>query len=64
MKSKDVQGYETEEEFNIELKKLNLPEEYLSPDEVFEKYKEDPVLPWFTEDIKKQLEEIKGKSEK
>lgn len=42
-------------------KKLNLSEEMLSPDAVYEQYKTDPVLPWFPEkDIKKKLEEVKA----
>ena len=57
--TKDVKGFETELDFKAELKKLNLPEEFLNPDAVFEQYKNDPVLPWFPEDIKKQLEEVK-----
>ena len=44
-----------------ELKKLNLPEEMLNPDQVYEQFKTDPILPWFPEDIKKQLEEAKNK---
>lgn len=53
--------FDKEKDFKNELKKLNLPEEFLNPDEVFEQYKNDPVLPWFPEDIKKQLEEVKAK---
>jgi len=51
--------FEKESDFKSELKKLNLPEEMLTPDAVFEQYKNDPVLSWFPEDIKKQLEEVK-----
>ena len=47
-------------DFKKELKKLNLPEEYLNPEEVFEQYKNDPVLPWFLEDIKKRIKEQKS----
>ena len=57
----NVKGFDKESEFKAELKKLNLPEEYLNPEEVFEQYKNDPVLPWFPEDIKKQLEDVKNK---
>lgn len=57
--TKDVKGYELESDFKIELKKLSLPETFLIPDEVYEQYKNNPVLPWFPEDIKKQLEEAK-----
>lgn len=53
--------FEKEIDFKKELKKLNLPEEWLTPNEVFEQYKNDPILPWFPEDIKKQLEEVKAK---
>ncbi len=51
--------FDKESEFKAELKNLNLPEEMLTPDAVFEQYKNNPVLPWFPEDIKKQLEEVK-----
>ena len=47
-------------EIKAKLKKLNLSEEMLSPDAVYEQYKTDPVLPWFPEDIKKKLEEVKA----
>lgn len=56
-----INYFEKEEEFKAELKKLNLPEKYLTPDDVFEQYQNGPVLPWFPEDIKKQLEEVKAK---
>lgn len=62
-KTKEVRGYEKELDFQAELKKLNLPETFLSPDEVYEQYKQDPVLPWFPEGIKKQLQEVKAKKE-
>ncbi|WP_157444259.1 MULTISPECIES: hypothetical protein [unclassified Chryseobacterium] len=51
-------------DFQAEIKKLNLPETFLNPDEVYEQYKQDPVLPWFPEDIKKQLQEAKAKQNK
>ena len=44
-----------------ELKKCNLPEVLLSPDEVYEQFKNNPILPWFPEDVKKHLEEAKIK---
>ncbi|WP_131725581.1 MULTISPECIES: hypothetical protein [unclassified Chryseobacterium] len=47
-----------ESDFQAKLKELNLPETFLNPDEVYEQYKQNPVLLWFPEDIKKQLEEI------
>ena len=56
--------FKQESDFKSELKKLNLPEEFLTPDEVYEQYKNDPVLPWFPENIKKQLEEAKTKQRK
>ncbi|MEE6130387.1 hypothetical protein V2E39_23515 [Chryseobacterium arthrosphaerae] len=59
--TKDVKGYELESAFKAELKKLNLPETFLNPDEVFEQYKNDPVLPWFPDNIKRQLEEVKAR---
>lgn len=63
-KTKEVRGYEKELDFQAELKKLNLPETFLNPDEVYEQYKQNPVLPWFPEDIKKQLKEAKAKQGK
>lgn len=51
--------FDKEKEFKEELQKLNLPEEWLTPNEVFEQYKNDPVLPWFPDEIKKQLREVK-----
>ena len=56
---KSLKIFVKESDFKAELKKLNLAEEFLNPDVVFEQYKNDPVLPWFPEDIKKQLEEVK-----
>lgn len=63
-KTKEVKGFEYEKDFKRELKKLNLPEEFLNPDEIYQQYKQDPVLPWFPEEIKKQLEEVKAKQGK
>lgn len=63
-KTKEVKGFELEKDFKAELKKLNLPETFLNPDEIYEEYKQNPILPWFPEDIKKQLEEVKAKKEK
>ncbi|WP_312302737.1 hypothetical protein [Chryseobacterium sp.] len=57
----DLKLHTTESAFKTELKKLNLPETFLNPDEVFEQYKNDPVLPWFPDDIKRQLEEVKAR---
>lgn len=61
IETKEVTGFESESDFKTELKKLNLPEELLSPDVVYGQYKNDPVLPWFPDDVKKQLEEVKAK---
>ncbi|MGL6126640.1 hypothetical protein [Chryseobacterium artocarpi] len=58
-KDLNVIFFDKESAFKAELKKLNLPETFLNPDEVFEQYKNDPVLPWFPDDIKKRLEEVK-----
>lgn len=33
----------------------------MSPDEVYEQFKNDPILPWFRKDIKKQFEKAKNK---
>lgn len=60
---KKLQYFDKESDFKARLKKLNLPETFLSPDEVYEQYKQDPVLPWFPEGIKKQLQEVKAKKE-
>lgn len=61
---KELVYFDKETDFKSELKKLNLPEEFLNPDEIYEQYKQDPVLPWFPEEIKKQLEEVKSKQGK
>ena len=61
---KQLVYFDKELDFQAELKKLNLPETFLNPDEVYEQYKQDPVLPWFPEDIKKQLQEAKAKQNK
>lgn len=63
-KTKEVKGFELENDFKAELKKLNLPETFLNPDEIYEQYKQNPILPWFPENIKKQLEEVKVKQGK
>ena len=60
-KGKKLSLFDKQSDFKAELKKLNLPEEMLNPDEVYEQFKNDPILPWFPEDIKKQLEEAKNK---
>ncbi|SUX48333.1 hypothetical protein [Chryseobacterium indoltheticum] len=60
-KEVSLSKFNSEQELNIELKKLNLPETFLNPNEVYEQYKQDPVLPWFPEDIKNQLREVKEK---
>lgn len=60
-KEKKLTYFDKESDFKIELKKFNLPETFLNPDEIYQQYKNDPVLPWFPEDIKKQLEEIKAR---
>ena len=57
---KKIDFFDNESDFKAKLKKLNLSEELLSPDAVYEQYKTDPVLPWFPEDIKKKLEEVKA----
>ena len=45
--------------FKERLNQLNLPNEYSTPDYLFEQFRDNPVLPWFPEEIKKQLEEVK-----
>lgn len=61
---KELVYFDKEADFKTELKRLNLPEDFLNPDEVYEQYKENPILPWFPEDIKKQLKEVKSRQEK
>ncbi|WP_312079524.1 hypothetical protein [Chryseobacterium sp.] len=58
---KQLVYFDKESDFREELKKLNLAEEFLNPNEVYEQYKQNPILPWFPENIKKQLEEVKAK---
>lgn len=53
--------FNNKSDFKVAIKKLNLSEEFINPDEIFEQYKNDPVLPWFPEDIKRQLIEVKEK---
>jgi len=53
-----------ESDFQAKLKELNLAETFLNPDEVYEQYKQNPILPWFPENIKKQLEDVKVKQGK
>ena len=57
----DLMIFKEESDCKTELEKLNIPYTFLSPNEVYEQYKINPVLPWFPEDIKKQLKEIKTK---
>jgi len=64
VKEVSLSKFNSEQELKAELKKLNLPETFLNPDEIYEQYKQNPVLPWFPEDIKKQLEEVKAKQGK
>lgn len=61
---KNLEIYLNKTIFLSELKKLTLPETFLKPDEIYEQFKEDPVLPWFPQEIKKQLEEVKDSSQK
>ena len=59
-RTKNIDYYEKEYEFKAELKRLSLPEKFLNPDEVYEQFKQDPVLDWFPEDVKKQLNQVKS----
>lgn len=61
---KKLTYFDKESDFKIELKKFNLPETFLNPDEIYQQYKNDPVLPWFPEDVKKQLEQVKVRKQK
>lgn len=60
-KNHKIAFFKTKEEFKNELQKLQLTQIFLDPDKIYESYKDDPVLPWFPEKIKNQLEEIKKK---
>ncbi|MBP2618928.1 hypothetical protein J2772_004123 [Chryseobacterium jejuense] len=51
--------FDKELDFKMEIKKLNLPDHLLNPDAVFEEYKDQRILPWFPENIKKQLGKAK-----
>lgn len=61
IETKEVKGFEAESAFQNELKNLNLPNTFLNPDDLYDQYNINPVLPWFPDNIKKQLEEIKEK---
>jgi len=58
--AKKISYFEKETEFKAALKRHNLPEKFLNPDEVYEEFKQDPVLEWFPQNIKKQLNEVKS----
>jgi len=60
IQSKKIIFFEKESEFTAELKRLNLPEKLLNPDEAYEQFKQDPVLDWFPEDVKNKLEKVKA----
>lgn len=53
--------FEKDSDYMAELQKLNLPEKFLNPDEMYEEFQQNPILDWFPEDIKKQLNEVKAK---
>ncbi len=55
--------FDTKDTFKAELMKLELTEEFLGPDEIYQSFKENPILPWFPEEIKKQMKEAKKKIE-
>lgn len=57
--SNKLDVYEDVELYKNQLNQLNLPDSYSTPDYLFEQFKKDPVLPWFPENIKKQLEKVK-----
>ncbi len=59
--SKQLSFFNTESLFKTALKKINQSEELLNPDTLFEQYKKDPVLPWFPDDVKKQMEVVRRK---
>lgn len=42
-------------DFKTKLRKIDLPVEFLFPDKDYKQFKNNPILPWFAEDIKKQL---------
>jgi len=47
-------------QFEEELRKLNLPEKYLEPQNIYWEFERYPDLEWFPEDVKKQLREVKA----
>ncbi|WP_250252803.1 hypothetical protein [Chryseobacterium sp. Marseille-Q3244] len=58
-KDRKLTFFDKELDFKMEIKKLNLPDHLLNPDAVFEEYKNQRILSWFPENIKKQLEKVK-----
>lgn len=63
-KAQTITFFETEIAFKQAVKELNLPEIWRTPEEVYEQYRYSPELPWFPENINKQLEEIRLKNSK
>lgn len=61
-KTKEINTYDYNKEkkqFEEELRKLNLPEKYLEPQNIYWEFERYPDLEWFPEDVKKQLREVK-----
>ena len=62
-----IKTYDTDrqEDFLTELKSLdiilNTTEDWVDPDILFDDFRFDPILPWFPQEIKNQLEEVKKK---
>mgnify|MGYP007084080046 CR=1 FL=1 len=62
-----IKTYDTDrwEDFLTELKSLditlNTAEDWVDPDILFDDFRFDPILPWFPQEIKNQLEEVKKK---
>ena len=55
-KMKHILLFEDRNDFINSLEKNNLSKELLVPDVIFEKFSRNPVLPWFPESIKSELE--------
>ncbi|MCV6629599.1 MAG: hypothetical protein OIF50_07040 [Flavobacteriaceae bacterium] len=55
--------YKIETLWEQALDSLELRKNFYYPDDIYRSYKMNPVLPWFPEEIKQQLEAVKAKKE-
>ncbi|MCV6629598.1 MAG: hypothetical protein OIF50_07035 [Flavobacteriaceae bacterium] len=53
--------YFEESKWEQALDSLELPKNFYYPDDIYRSYKMNPVLPWFPEEVKQQLEAVKAK---